>query len=189
MKSAIVIGARQSTGFKICSELLEKGYMVFAKDYMQWETEEQKDRWLYIGRNAHLDYVHLDHETIFEEEASSIFVPVNDFYVAQATEIQEKLLLLLDKQILNKEDSQFIFIQPLQGNRILKTFSRNIEKIKEKRRDMGGGMKEYFIQNERKSEQEYFYFKSLNKTEWIQVEQRQKGMIRQLLDHLEQWDL
>ncbi len=43
MKSAIVLGARQQFGFKICEELLEDDYLVFAKDFIQWQTNEQKE--------------------------------------------------------------------------------------------------------------------------------------------------
>ncbi|MBS4198674.1 hypothetical protein KHA93_03290 [Bacillus sp. FJAT-49732] len=116
MKSAIVFGARQSLGYELCVQLLEKGYKVYAKDFAQWQNEEQEEKWLFIGRNANLQYEHLEDflETKQSESIHYFFIPLLDFYTRDFPEIYERFNQIL--KIIGKDDSlfttQFIIIHP-----------------------------------------------------------------------------
>ncbi len=179
MKSAIVLGARQRYGFMICEQLLEQDYQVYAKDFIQWQTSEQEERWLFIGRNAHLQYAHLHEEkNIFDEKVLMIIVPLVDFYSQQKTEVHDLLLSILKEQNSMQIQTPIVLIQPSCMQRSYSTFSQAIEKIKEERIKMGGEVLEYHIT----MGNEDIYFRLNNYSEWIK--NTEGGEIGSVIHHL-----
>src|SRR5690606_41165525 len=100
MRTAIVVGARQSLGFRICRQLLESGFVVYGKDYASWQNEQCEENWMYISRNAnlHFDYVDDDHDLI-SEDVDFLIVPLIDFYERDYSNINEQLLIQLQRII------------------------------------------------------------------------------------------
>lgn len=168
MKSAIVLGARQQYGFKLCEELLEQGYQVNAMDFNQWQTTEQEEKWLFIGRNANLHYAPLhEKENISDNQAFMLIVPLIDFYSRQQTEVHDALLSILKKSNESQAQTPLVLIQPLTIQRSYSTFFQEIEKIKEDRIKMGAEVLEYHIMIGRDAENEDIYFKNNEKSGWI----------------------
>ncbi|OAK67736.1 hypothetical protein [Lederbergia galactosidilytica] len=171
MKSAIVLGARQQFGFKICEELLEDDYLVFAKDFIQWQTNEQKENWLYIGRNAHLNYTDLEKaENIYEEKSSLVIIPLVDFYTREETKAHDLLISILKDQSFTPIQTPLVLIQPYSMQRSYSTFSQAIEKLKEERMKMGGEVLEYHLP----MKSEGIYFRLNDHYEWIKNTDREE---------------
>lgn len=171
MKSAIVLGARQQFGFKICEELLEDDYLVFAKDFIQWQTNEQKENWLYIGRNAHLNYTDLEKaENIYEEKSSLVIIPLVDFYTREETKAHDLLISILKDQSFTPIQTPLVLIQPYSMQRSYSTFSQAIEKLKEERMKMGGEVLEYHLP----MKSEGIYFRLNDHYEWIKNTEREE---------------
>ncbi|MBO0993661.1 hypothetical protein [Bacillus sp. SD088] len=186
MKSAIVLGARQQYGFKLCEELLEQGYQVNAMDFNQWQTTEQEEKWLFIGRNANLHYAPLhENENISDNQALILIVPLIDFYSRQKTEAHDALLSILKKLNELQAQTPLVLIQPLTIQRSYSTFSQEIEKIKEDRIKMDGEVLEYHIMIGRDMENEDIYFRDNEKSGWIRNIESEK-ILSAIRRHIEE---
>ncbi|KRG10861.1 hypothetical protein ACA29_19515 [Lederbergia galactosidilytica] len=113
---------------------------------IQWQTNEQKENWLYIGRNAHLNYTDLEKaENIYEEKSSLVIIPLVDFYTREETKAHDLLISILKDQSFTPIQTPLVLIQPYSMQRSYSTFSQAIEKLKEERMKMGGEVLEYHL--------------------------------------------
>lgn len=136
MKTAIVLGARQELGFQLCEHLLENDYAVFANDFLLWQDETHEEKWLYIGRNAHLHYMKSENiADILKKEALTfhyIIIPLIDFYLRDFPELEEPLIKELT-ELVNEvafTTSIFVFIQPTALEKRNLSLSLKMEQMK-----------------------------------------------------------
>ncbi|MBS4193643.1 hypothetical protein [Lederbergia citri] len=149
MKSAVVFSARQLLGYEFCVQLLEKGYTVFAEDFMEWQNEDHEEKWLFIGRNANLQYNQLDDLLSAKQNKyiDYVFIPLPDFYSRDFPQIQKQFIDLL-KNITKDEaisQSNFIIIQPSAIHYRNSYFYNEIEKVKSEIHERGTMVMEYYV--------------------------------------------
>ncbi|MCJ8005992.1 hypothetical protein ACFFF5_05350 [Lederbergia wuyishanensis] len=188
MKSAVVFGARQPLGYELCVQLLEKGYKVYAKDFAEWQNEDHEEKWLYIGRNANLQYEHLNH--IFEEKHDSIqyfFIPLADFYKRDFPEIQERFTQLLKEY--GKENvfsnSNIVLIQSSAIHFRNSNFYSEIERFKKEIQENITNVIEYCIPI---NEQDKFLLSTTNQREdWctLKISLSSNSIVNEIIEHIE----
>ncbi|HEY4553005.1 MAG TPA: hypothetical protein VIG80_07405 [Bacillaceae bacterium] len=133
MNHAIVLGARQTVGFEICSQLLDLGCLVHAFDHREWQEELHENRWMMIGRNAHLQYSYMEEVwNVLQqiEHAFYCFIPLADYYSRENTKLQEAMLSFLD-EIERREwgdKCPLVFLNPPVISREHSTFHMEVEK-------------------------------------------------------------
>ncbi|MBS4177410.1 hypothetical protein [Lederbergia citrea] len=200
MKVAVVFGARQLLGYEFCVKLLEKGYAVNALDYAFWQERQHEERWLFIGRNANLQYFNIEDrdidETLQEIEESSnntlyYFFPLTDFYARDRPEIHEQLVFLLKKISVRSSISKsiIVFVQPSAIGKWNRNFSSEIETIKRDMWNKQGKIIEYCIPVDMSTEKGKFVYYQTNKThEWQKHKMKEHvtDVTEQIISHLEE---
>lgn len=124
MRHAAVYGARQPVGFELCSQLLEKGYFVYAVDHQLWMREADEERWLYVGRNANLKYFELQNEGDHDKlpfqvpENCCIFIPISDYVMRHVSQVTDQLIQQLTafSHIPDMQKSCLLLIYPSSTN-------------------------------------------------------------------------
>ncbi len=150
MRNVVVYGARQCFGFEMCKQLLEKGYFVHAVDHEQWQTEQNEEQWMFVGRNANLIYDELvgnEQRLCNDIEKHPIYmIPLIDYCVKQHSDVQEQLVTQL--QLLStraQTESLFIFVHPLAVQREQETFVKESGQLIQSIRKKEVPLIEYFV--------------------------------------------
>ncbi|MCR2820995.1 hypothetical protein [Lederbergia panacisoli] len=190
MKSAVVFGARQFLGYEFCVQLLEKGYKVFAKDFAEWQNEEHEEKWLFIGRNANLQYEQLEENCIkkINEPIHYFIIPLTDFYSNDFPDIHTHFIRIIKTLALDEtyKQSTFVFIQPPAIDKRNSNFCSNIENLKSEIRERGMNLVEYCILNNELNKEDAFLFlnSSLDK-KWRKMEIASSNITRGIIEHVE----
>ncbi|MBW8350407.1 hypothetical protein K0H71_13245 [Bacillus sp. IITD106] len=183
----MVFSARQLLGFEFCVQLLEKGYTVFAEDFMEWQNEEHEEKWLFIGRNANLQYNQLDDLLRAKENMHIhyVFIPLPDFYTRDFPQIQKQFIDLLKSLSKDETFSQtnFIIVQPSAIQHRSSFFHSEIEKIKSEIHQRGNRVLEYCITID---EQDPFllFTSKLNKN-WTSLKLESSSIAHEIIAHVE----
>ncbi|MFC5464005.1 hypothetical protein [Lederbergia graminis] len=181
MRTAIVVGARQSLGFRICSQLLDSGFVVYGKDYASWQNEQCEENWMYIGRNAnlHFDYVDDDHDLI-SEDVDFLIVPLIDFYERDDSNINEQLLIQLQGIITKPSFAKttILLVGPTAIHSRNCKISKGIEELKLNHKNV----KEYCITMDYEQADGALYYKASNIAhKWTKKELQNYDEIAQFL--------
>lgn len=137
MRHAVVYGARQPFGFELCSQLLEKGYVVHAVDHQHWMREEDEEKWLFIGRNANLVYYEIareeDHAKLPFQPSNNclIFIPVIDYVMRHVSHVADQLVRQLTylSHMEMLEEAFVFFIYPPASRLYQAPFFKNLDSI------------------------------------------------------------
>lgn len=137
MRHAAVYGARQPFGFELCSQLLEKGYYVHAVDHQYWMREADEEKWLFVGRNANLDYYEIQNEDDHAKlpfkvpKNCLIFIPVVDYMMRHVSQVRDQLVRQLAAFLHMKElqGACLFFIYPPAANLDQASFLKNVHGI------------------------------------------------------------
>ncbi|WP_062105295.1 hypothetical protein [Bacillus niameyensis] len=187
MKSAMVIGARQDLGFEICKELLNEGMIVHARDFSEWQTEQHEERWLFIGRNANLDYSTLNKKDMDRKNIDYLFIPLTDFYVGLREDIHNQIISLLRHYFaVEAIKSTIVIVQPSVMEREWEDLYLKMEEWKVEMNKRNWHIAEYYI-GMSEHDQTKVYFKSDEKCEWVlgNSREREGHFIKNILEHLE----
>nr|WP_144929059.1 hypothetical protein [Paenibacillus bovis] len=181
MRTAIVVGARQSLGFRICRQLLENGFVVYGKDFASWQNEQCEENWLYIGRNAnlHFDYVE-DEDDLLSDDVDFLIVPLIDFYKRYYSKINDQLLNQLQRIITKPSFSKttVILVGPTAIHSRNCKISAEIEDLKINRKNV----KEYCITMDNEQGDGAIYYKTSNIAhKWTKKELQNYDEIAQFL--------
>jgi hypothetical protein len=137
MKDAAVYGARQPFGFELCTQLLERGYCVYAVDHEYWMRESDEEKWLFIGRNANLRYFGLkngndDAALPFQPQRHCLFfIPVIDYAVRHVPEVTEQLIRQVEtiSQTDQSAENCLVWIHPPASKRNQGAFFKKLHAV------------------------------------------------------------
>lgn len=153
MKSAVVFGARQQYGYEICAKLLEFGWIVYGIDHEKWQTEEKEDRWMGIGRNAHLQLMIIEQHKKnaalidYSKNPHMYIIPVLDYDAYHLDVMHDQLILMLEHLSKLQQDTKplFLFIQSAASKRNQSEFQQNLEILLEQMRRDQQHVIQYFL--------------------------------------------
>ncbi|MBS4218019.1 hypothetical protein KHA96_06740 [Bacillus sp. FJAT-49711] len=192
MKSAVVFGARQLLGYEFCVQLLEKGYKVLAKDFAKWQNKEQEEKWLFIGRNANLQYEQIEENSLGKiyEPVHYFFIPLPDFYSKDFPDIHHHFIHIIKTLTLDELFTQsiFVMIQPSAIDKGNSNFCSNIEKLKTDIRERGNKLIEYCMLNNNVNKKETrLFFNSSTNDKWrgLDNEFSSVSITKEIIEHIE----
>lgn len=176
MRSAVVFGARQQYGFELCEKLLDLGCYVYAVDHKEWQTDQCEERWMLIGRNAHVELMLINQQQKVKEQLSCIekaeyyIIPVLDYAERNYDKTHEQFLQMLDKSLSLKARKQFLFLYALSSNIQHDIFYKKIRSLIEKERENNHQVKEYYFPTTESHGDIYIQTENRQETEKIACE-------------------
>ncbi|MEK3887409.1 hypothetical protein [Bacillus sp. FSL K6-3431] len=196
MKSAVVFGARQQYGFELCVKLLDVGCYVYAIDHENWQTDVCEERWMQIGRNAHVELIILNHklsnkQPVFLEKIQYYMVPVIDYSNFQYDTAHKQMLQMLELYYKadNSSQAQFLFLHDLASGIDQSIFHQKLDSILDNMRQSSNKkLMEYFLPNMINSNPQAAYL--LHKNEEKEMQKIDFNLLTDFSDvvmnHLEQ---
>ncbi len=167
MRSAVVFGARQQYGFEVCAKLLDLGCYVYAVDHANWQTEECEDRWMQIGRNAHVELMLINQQQSVKdqprvmEQAECYIIPILDYTNHKYDRSHEQLLRMLDMYVPWESSKKFIFLHGFKSNMNHHTLHKKVESFVRNVGKNNHQVKEYYLPPAEM--QGYIYLQTNNK--------------------------
>ena len=171
---------------------LIRDVLVIGKDHKIWLDERHEEKWMFIGRNANLQYKNIDDHTdqwgISSENILYYIIPLTDYYSQSIhiDEVHEQLIIQLRNlsALDSNSNSLFVFIQPSSISRNYAKFSSEIESIKIDMRRKQYKIVEYCFNIDPSNEQGRFYFYSSHEFQNWQRRQFQLQIHEDIVHHL-----